>query len=226
MINLIFLGPPGSGKGTQAKIISKKLSLPIISTGNILREEIIKKSYVGLKVAAFLDSGDLVPDDVVISIIENRIANIDYNNGFIMDGFPRNVSQAKKFDDMLSSMRKGIDSVLELKIDSNILVQRMLSRFTCAKCGEIYNKLYKNTKEKNICDICGSSDFMYRKDDNDQVIRSRQKVYEDTSKDLVEFYLTKGLIYKLDASESSNFITEKILGHISKITHNSNNNNN
>ena len=118
---------------------------------------------------------------------------------------------------MLCSMGKKINAVLELEIDSEILVQRMVSRFTCADCGEIYNKLFKNTKKENICDICGSSNFVFREDDNEGIIRSSQKVYNETSKDLVEFYLRKGLIYKLDASESSSFITDKILDYISKI---------
>jgi|TARA_B110000259_G_scaffold49022_1_gene57295 adenylate kinase len=226
MVNLIFLGPPGSGKGTQAKIISNKMSLPIISTGDILREEIIKKSDVGLKAAVFVDSGKLVPDEVVISMIERRISTSDYSDGFIMDGFPRNSIQAEKLDHMLVAIGKKIDSVLELKIDSEILVQRMVARFTCGNCGEIYNKLFKKTKKDNICDICNSSDFVYRKDDNEQVVRSRQQVYNDTSEDLVEFYLTKGLIYKLDASKSSGFITEKILNYFLKIDLVNDNNNN
>ncbi len=217
MINLIFLGPPGSGKGTQARIISQKLSLPIISTGEILRQEIEKGSKIGLEVASFMNSGKLAPDEVVISIIEGKISTADYDKGFIMDGFPRNSIQAEKLDEMLCSMGKKINAVLELEIDSEILVQRMVSRFTCADCGEIYNKLFKNTKKENICDICGSSNFVFREDDNEGIIRSRQKVYNETSKDLVEFYLRKGLIYKLDASESSSFITDKILDYISKI---------
>jgi len=218
MINLIFLGPPGSGKGTQAKIISQKMSLPIISTGDILREEIKKNSKIGLEAASFMDSGKLVPDEVVIAIIEGKISTSDYDNGFIMDGFPRNALQAQKLDKMLLSLNRKIDAVLELEIETEILVQRMLSRFTCGNCGEIYNKLFKNTKKENICDICGSSDFIFRKDDNKEVIRSRQEVYNETSKNLVEFYLTKGLIYKLDASESSSFITDKIVSYILNLT--------
>jgi len=222
MTNLIFLGPPGSGKGTQAKIISQKLSLPIISTGDILREEINKKSKIGLEAPSYMDSGQLVPDEVVISIIEGKISTSEYDNGFIMDGFPRNAIQAQKLDIMLKSLNREIDLVLELKIDTEILIERMLARFTCGDCGEIYNKLFKKPRKENICDICGSRNFIFRKDDNEEVIRSRQEVYHSTAKDLVEFYLTKGLIYKLDASESSSFITKKILGQIDKVTQDSN----
>jgi adenylate kinase len=224
MNNLIFLGPPGSGKGTQARIISKKLSLPIISTGNILREEILKKSKIGLKAASFMDAGNLVPDDIVISIIESKISTDKYDNGFIMDGFPRNAIQAQKLDEMLKSLDREIDAVFELEIDTESLIERMLARFTCKDCGEIYNKLFKNTKKENICDICGSSNFVFRNDDNEEVIRSRQQIYNQLAKDLVEFYLTKGLIYKLDASESSSFITDKIIGHIYDLTKNNINN--
>lgn len=217
MINLIFLGAPGSGKGTQAKIISDELSLPIISTGDILRQEVQKESDIGLKAKSFMDVGDLVPDEVIISIIESKLSDSDYNDGFIMDGFPRNLSQAVKLDEMLKSINKSINSVLELDIDQDILVKRMVGRFTCSNCGEIYNKFFKNVKKEGVCDICGSSNFTYRDDDNEETVRSRQDIYSKTSKDLINFYLTKGLIYKLDASKSSDFITKKILNHLSNL---------
>ncbi|MDA0902219.1 MAG: adenylate kinase [Proteobacteria bacterium] len=215
MNNIIFLGAPGSGKGTQASLLSKSLNIPTISTGEILRKEVSNGSEVGILAKSYMDSGSLVPDEVVIKIIENRIVNSDCNDGFILDGFPRNLDQALMLEKALASIGKEIDKVIYLSVPDDIIVKRISGRFSCKSCGEVYNQFFKSTIKNGVCDKCGSTDFESRSDDNEATVINRLKVYNKNTKAMFAVYEKKGLIYKVDGLKNIARISEDILSGVS-----------
>lgn len=182
-MNLILLGAPGAGKGTQAEVICNELKIPAISTGNIIREAIKSGTENGLKVKSYVDKGELVPDEVVIDIIKERLCKSDCENGFILDGFPRTVPQAKALDEM--GIR--IDKVVEISVDDETIKQRLSGRRVCEKCGASYHIDYKPTKVDGICDICGGKTVI-RKDDEPQTVISRLDVYYKQTAPLKGYY--------------------------------------
>ena len=198
---LILLGPPGAGKGTQAKGIARKRNLVQLSTGDMLRAAIAAGSPVGLKAKAIMASGGLVADDIVINIIAERIAQPDCANGFILDGFPRTLAQAAALDDMLGDKKLALKTVIEMKVDDEVLIERVSGRFTCANksCGEGYHDLYKKPKKDGVCDICGSTEFTRRADDNAETMRTRLTAYYKETSPLVGYYFAKGLLQTVDA---------------------------
>lgn len=198
MMNIIFLGAPGSGKGTQASILSKELSIPQISTGDILRSEIKQNTDIGLLAKNYIDSGDLVPDSVVIDIIKKRIAKSDCKKGFILDGFPRNIDQAVSLDEVLNSLSKSVLAVINIDVNDDVIVKRIIGRFSCADCGSLYNRFFNNVKVEGVCDNCGSRNLVSRTDDSEETIKNRLKIYHGETKKLVDFYSKKDLIYKVD----------------------------
>jgi adenylate kinase len=198
MVNVVFLGAPGSGKGTQAALLSEDLNIPNISTGEILRREVEEKSEVGNLAKSYMESGGLVPDKVVVDIIKKRILEVDCKKGFILDGFPRNLKQAEIIDKMLEETAKKIDLVINIDVDFNVLVKRISGRFTCKKCGVVYNKFFNKPKSENICDKCQSAEFTSRSDDNEETVKNRLKVYNENTKELIEFYRKKDLIYSVN----------------------------
>jgi len=209
-MNIILLGAPGSGKGTQAISLAEDQKLLHISTGELLRAEVAKKSDIGIEAKSYLDSGSLVPDSLVVGMIKNRISEKDADNGFILDGFPRNLAQAEMLEKMLSELNKKIDFVINFEIDEAVLLKRISGRFSCSDCGEVYNKFFKPTKLENICDKCGSDKFSFRSDDNEETLKSRLKVYREFALGLNEFYKKNNLLISIDALKSSSQIFEDL----------------
>jgi adenylate kinase len=198
---LIFLGPPGSGKGTQAKRLMTERSLPQLSTGDMFRTHISQGTRLGLEAKKYMEQGQLVPDDIVIGMIEERMSAPDCAKGFILDGFPRTIPQADALDRMLAAKGKSVGRVIEFKIDDGELVGRMSGRRTCTKCGTMFHIWSQPTKVNGVCDACGSA-VVQRQDDFPEVIEKRLKVYHDQTAPLVEFYAEQGKLKAIDASKS------------------------
>ncbi len=220
MVNIIFLGAPGSGKGTQSALLADNLKIPNISTGEILRREVANASEVGNLAKSYMESGGLVPDQVVVDIIKKRISEVDCNQGFILDGFPRNLKQAEILDQMLDVVSKKISLVINIEVDEEVLVKRIVGRFMCKKCGIVYNQFFNQTKVENICDKCGSSDFESRSDDNEETVRNRLKVYNQNTKELIELYRKKDLIYSVNGLKSVALVNSDINETVGVLLHN------
>ncbi len=188
-MNIIFFGAPGAGKGTQAEIVSKKLDIPTISTGNMIREAIKNGTDMGNAAKSFIEAGKLVPDEVVIGIIKDRLDADDCKNGFILDGFPRTIPQAEA----LEAMGVKIDVVLNIEVSDDEIVTRMSGRRTCPKCGGTYHIVFNPTKTEGICDNCGA-ELTIRKDDAPEVVKSRLEVYHNETEPLKDFYENKGIL--------------------------------
>lgn len=209
-MNLIILGPPGAGKGTQAKRIEEKLDIVQLSTGDMLRSAIRQRSDVGLKAKATMDRGDLVPDDVVIAIVADRISKDDCQGGFILDGFPRTLQQAAALDKLLHDRGKSLTAVVELKVDDNVLVERVSGRFTCSNCGQGYHDKFQPLKTPGKCDQCGGGDFIRRSDDNAETVRNRlMNYYRDTSP-LIGYYFCKQNLHSVDGMLQIDGVTNEI----------------
>lgn len=196
-MNIILLGAPGSGKGTQGKYIAAKYHLNILSTGDMLRAEIAKKSPLGIKIKAAVEAGQFIDDETISELVMEKFASPEYSNGIILDGFPRTIAQAEILDKNLATSGKKIDAVIELEVKEEDLVERLSNRYNCAKCHAGYNHLFKNPKHAGICDVCGSTDFATRKDDNKDVIRERYRKYQSKTEKLLPFYNAKGLLFKV-----------------------------
>jgi adenylate kinase len=187
-MNLVLLGPPGAGKGTQAKLLEDSRSLIKLSTGDMLRAAVAAGTALGRKAGQIMERGELVPDDLVIKLIAERLDDDAGGQGFIFDGFPRTVAQAEALDRLLKERGKKLDAVVVMDVDDDALVERIAGRFACAKCGEGYHDLYKLPNVKGVCDRCGSTEFVRRKDDNEEVVRARLKAYHAQTEPLIEYY--------------------------------------
>ncbi|MCI7691383.1 MAG: adenylate kinase [Oscillospiraceae bacterium] len=199
-MNMIFLGAPGAGKGTQAEVVCKELNIPAISTGNMLREAVKNGTEAGLKAKSFMDAGELVPDEVVIGILKDRIAQPDAQNGFILDGFPRTVEQAEALD----KMGVNIDKVVEINVSDEAITARMSGRRVCEGCGNSYHIEFKPTKVEGICDACGAK-VVQRIDDKPETVQARLKTYHEKTAPLKDYYEKRG---KLVTVEGQNEIAE------------------
>ena len=202
MMNLILLGPPGAGKGTQAKDLADRRGLVQLSTGDMLRAAVKSGSEIGKRAKAIMERGDLVPDDVVVGIVADRLDMPDCKNGVIFDGFPRTLAQAAALDKVLDARKRKINAVLELKVDDRKLVERISGRFTCAKCGTGYHDSFKKPKKTGVCDNCGSTEFTRRADDNAETVTNRLMVYYRETSPLLGYYFCKGNLYSLDGMAS------------------------
>lgn len=209
-MNIIFLGAPGAGKGTQSAIISERLNIPTISTGNMIREAIRNQLDMGKKAKDYIDKGKLVPDEVVIGIVKERIKREDCKNGFILDGFPRTISQAEALD----NMNVKIDKVIDINVDDELIYNRMSGRRVCLKCGSTYN-INTDCKPKadGICDKCGDS-LVCREDDDINTVRERLKVYYDQTEPLKEFYKKQGKLAVIDGKKPLKEATQEIINAI------------
>lgn len=188
-MNLILLGAPGAGKGTQAEIICAKLNIPAISTGNILREAVKNGTEMGQKAKSYMDAGNLVPDDVIIGIVKERLAQSDCENGFVLDGVPRTVAQAEALDE--AGVR--IDRVVNIQVEDDAIVRRMSGRRVCSDCGASYHTDYKPSKIDGVCDKCGGK-LVIRKDDQESIVKDRLQVYHDLTEPLIAYYEKKGVL--------------------------------
>lgn len=211
-MNIILLGAPGAGKGTQAEIISDHFGIPIISTGNIIREALKNGTEMGLKAKSFIDKGHLVPDEVVIGIVTERISKDDCKNGFILDGFPRTIVQAEALDN--SGIK--IDYVLDLEVDEEIIYKRMSGRRVCEKCARVYNvNTDKKPKEDGKCDVCAGT-LIQRMDDKEETVRERLKIYEKQTLPLKDYYEKRGMRTAIDAGAPLTEITKSVLSVLGK----------
>ena len=216
---IVMFGAPGSGKGTTAKILAKKAGLPHISTGDMFREQIKKQTELGKLANSYISKGNLVPDEVTIGIVEDRLSWDDAQNGVILDGFPRTLAQAKALDEILKKLGKQVDIVPELKIPNEVIIERILNRATCSnkECGAIYNTKFKPPKVEGICDVCGSK-LATRVDDNEETIKSRLEVYEKNSKDLIKYYTEKNVLFPICPEDpTSENASEQIADQILKL---------
>ena len=195
---IVMIGAPGSGKGTAAKILAKKLNIPHISTGDIFREQIKENTKLGIESNKYISKGILVPDDITIEIFKDRLSRNDVKDGGIFDGFPRTMSQVKALDEMLAKANKKVDLVIELKIPDDVIVQRILNREICSNkdCGAIYNSKFKSSKVSGIRDICGSK-LVSRVDDTEESIKKRIKIYYENLGGLIEYYKEKNILYSI-----------------------------
>ena len=195
-MNIILLGAPGAGKGTQAEAICNRLSIPAISTGNIIREALKSGTEMGKKAKSYMEEGKLVPDEVVIGIIRERLAREDCQNGFILDGFPRTIPQAEALD----AMGVVIDKVIDLEVPDDKIVQRMSGRRVCETCGASYHQLYKKPAVEGVCDKCAGA-LVQRKDDHPETVKERLRVYHEQTEPLKEYYRKQGKLFIVDGQE-------------------------
>ncbi len=204
------MGPPGAGKGTQSARLQREHGLVQLSTGDMLREAVRNKTEVGLKAKSYMDAGDLVPDEVVIGIIADRIDRQDCENGFILDGFPRTIHQAEALDDMLSARGRKVDCALELKVVEHALIERIVGRYACANCGANYHDTFKLPAKPGVCDVCGSTEFVRRKDDNEETVRERFAAYRAKTAPVLPYYEDKGLLKQVDGLKSIEQVAAEI----------------
>lgn len=197
-MNVVLLGPPGSGKGTQAKGLEEVFGIAQLSTGEMLRAEVAAGSEVGKKADAIMRAGQLVPDALIIALIADKLDAPECKSGFILDGFPRTVPQAEALDVMLKSKALKLDHALELEVDDEAMVERISGRFSCGKCGTGYHDSFKQTKVAGVCDVCGSTEFVRRADDNAETVRERLKAYHAQTAPISAYYQRQGILKRVD----------------------------
>lgn len=209
-MNLILLGPPGAGKGTQAKRLQDSLGIPQLSTGDMLRALASSGSELGVKAKGFMDVGHLVSNDVMIDMIAERIDEPDCSEGFILDGFPRTVAQAEALDEMLESLERKLDRVIEMTVDDEALVKRITGRFTCARCGAGYHEVFQRPRKNSVCDACGHSEFVRRADDTAETVRARLEAYHSQTAPLLPYYRKMGVLRSVDGMAGIDAVARQI----------------
>jgi len=207
-MRVILLGPPGCGKGTQAEIICNNFEIPHISTGDILRDNVKRGTEIGSRAKSFMDSGSLVPDEIIIGMIKDRFSEDDCKNGFLLDGFPRTIAQAEALDKLLKKMKIHIDYIINIDVPDENIINRISKRLSCSNCGDVYNLMFKKPKKEMVCDSCGFK-LHQRDDDKEEVIRNRLEVYRKQTAPLIQYYNKK--IMNVDGQQSINEVTKDIL---------------
>ncbi len=203
-MNMVFIGPPGVGKGTHAGIVARKYGIPRISTGDIMREDIRKGTILGKEVKSYMDAGELVPDEIVIDILKKRISQDDCKKGFILDGFPRTLTQAEELERVTN-----INLVVNMLASHRVIIERITGRLTCRKCGAIYHVKNIPPKKDGICDKCGG-ELYHREDQSKEAVEKRLEIYEHRSKPLIEYYRNKGIVVDVDVKGERNKVAERI----------------
>lgn len=213
-MKIVLLGPPGAGKGTQAKSISNRYSIPHISTGDIFRKNISENTPLGVEAKTYMDNGQLVPDEVTINMVKDRLQQDDCKNGYLLDGFPRTVHQAEALDNFLTERDESIDTALLIEVPKEFILERMTGRRVCPSCGASYHIKFNPPANDGKCDLCGS-DVIQRKDDTEETVKERLDVYENQTQPLIDFYKNKKQLSVVDGTQAINEVFEsicKILG--------------
>lgn len=213
-MKIVLLGPPGAGKGTQAKSISNRYSIPHISTGDIFRKNISENTPLGIEAKSYMDNGQLVPDEVTINMVKDRLQQDDCKNGYLLDGFPRTVHQAEALDNFLTEREESIDTALLIEVPKEFIIERMTGRRVCPSCGASYHIKFNPPTNDGKCDLCGS-DVIQRKDDTEETVKERLDVYENQTQPLIDFYKNKKQLSVVDGTQAINEVFEsicKILG--------------
>jgi len=205
---LVFLGPPGAGKGTQAKLLSQRMGFLHISTGDLLREAVKNQTPLGKKAKEYMDRGELVPDELIVQLIEETMPK---DGNVILDGFPRTVNQALALEEMLKGKGEKISKVLFFDVPDEVIIDRLSGRRVCSKCGAVYHVKYNPPKIEGVCDLCGGT-LVQRDDDREEVVKKRLEVYRKQTQPLIEFYQDRGIIYKLDAGKGVEELFEEVKG--------------
>jgi adenylate kinase len=209
-MNIILLGPPGAGKGTQAKMLVDKYGIPQISTGDILRANLKAQTELGLEAKKYMDAGKLVPDEVVIGIINNRLKEADCQKGYMLDGFPRTVAQAEALDKILAEGGSGIDDVISIDVPNEELMGRLTGRRTCRQCGQGFHVMFDPPKQEGVCDKC-NGELYQRDDDNEETVGNRLKVYADQTQPLIDYYTAKGLLRPIEGVGKMSEVFDRIV---------------
>ena len=208
--NLILMGAPGSGKGTQAKILQEKLGIPQLSTGDMFRQEVASGSDLGKQIKSLIDKGSFVPDEMTISLIRGRLKSSECANGFILDGFPRTLPQAEALDKLLSDMGSQITKVIEINVPDEYVVERIVGRYTCAVCGTGYHDVFKKPAQEGVCDKCHGKEFVRRSDDNRETVEARLEKYRAMTAPILPFYEKKGLLVSIDGTGAIDAVSERV----------------
>ena len=211
-MNIILLGPPGAGKGTQAQRLQQERGMIQLSTGDMLRAAVASGSELGKKAKGIMERGELVPDELMVGLIKDRIAQPDCAKGFILDGFPRTEAQARALDEMLAESDKKLDRVVEMEVDEKALTERIVGRFSCARCGTGYHDKFKRPKVEGVCDVCGSTEFTRRKDDNAETMKTRMAAYRAQTEPLRPYYSARGVLRKVDGMAPMDEVFRQISG--------------
>ena len=209
-MNLILMGPPGAGKGTQSQRIEKSHGIVQLSTGDMLRAEVAASSDLGKEAKEVMESGGLVSDELIIAMISSRIDQDDCKKGFILDGFPRTTPQAEALDAMLTEKGLKIEHVIEMKVDDEAMVKRITGRFTCAECGACYHDEFQKPKKEGVCDQCGGADFTRRDDDNAETVRARLQAYHEQTAPILSYYKEKGAMKSVEGMATIDEVTEQL----------------
>lgn len=216
MMNLILMGLPGAGKGTQSERVVETYGIPHISTGDMFRAAAEQKTPLGLKAKSFMDSGNLVPDEVTNGIVRDRLAEPDTEKGYLLDGFPRTLVQAEALEEITKELEKPLDAVIYIDVNPDILVERLAGRYICKNCGATYHKIYNPTKVPGVCDQCGGTEFYQREDDKPETVRKRIDVNTELTEPLLSFYRERNVLYTVNGEQDVEAVFEAVQSIIEK----------